>query len=58
MPRRKKEITYAKKGEKALWHPYGLQDLRADKFVYVVDRILCGRFVLLDLRFNSSAQSS
>lgn len=52
MPKRKKAIKYARRGEKDLWHPYGLQSLRADKFVHVANRILRGRFILLNLKFR------
>ena len=54
MPKRKKAIQYARKGEKELWHPYGLQGLSADRFAKVVDRILHGRFILLELRWPPS----
>lgn len=54
MPKRKEAIQYAHKGDKELWHPYGLQSLSADKFAGVVNRILGGRFVLLDLRWPQS----
>ena len=54
MPKRKEAIRYARKGAKDLWHPYGLQGLSADKFAKVVNRILGGRFMLLDLRWPQS----
>ena len=54
MPKRKEAIQYAHKGTKDLWHPYGLQALSTDKFAKVVNRILGGRFVLLDLRWPQS----
>lgn len=57
MPKRKKEIKYAKLGEKDLWHPYGLQALRTDKFAKVANRILRGSFVLLNLKYQPPAQS-
>ncbi len=57
MPKRKKAIQYARKGTKELWHPYGLQGLSTDKFAKVVDRILGGRFILLDLRWPPSVQN-
>jgi hypothetical protein len=57
MPKRKKAIQYARKGTKELWHPYGLQSLSTDKFAKVVDRILGGRFILLDLRWPPSVQN-
>ena len=57
MPKRKKAVKYARRGEKDLWHPYGLQSLRADKFVHVANRILCGRFVLLNLKCHPPVQS-
>lgn len=50
MPKRKEAIVYAQVGEKDLWHPYGLQCLSADRFTKVVNRILNGRFEMLDLR--------
>jgi len=50
MPRRKEAIRYARKGEKELWHPYGLQGLSTDRFAFVVNRILGGRFILLNLK--------
>jgi hypothetical protein len=49
MPRRKEAIRYASRGEKELWHPYGLQGLSTERFATVVNRILCGRFMLLHL---------
>ena len=52
MPKRKEAIKYANKGQKELWHPYGLQGLTTDKFAHVVDRILRGRFVLLNIRVS------
>lgn len=57
MPKRKKEIKYAMLGEKDLWHPYGLQALRTDKFAKVVNRILLGKFVLINLKYQPPAQS-
>jgi len=54
MPKRKEAIQYARKGKKELWHPYGLQSLSTDKFANVVNRILGGRFMLLDLRWPNS----
>ena len=54
MPKRKEAIQYAQKGDKDLWHPYGLQGLSTEKFASVVNRILGGRFVLLDLRWPQS----
>jgi len=54
MPKRKKAIKYARKGQKDLWHPYGLQGLSTDKFARVCNRILGGRFTLLDLRWPPS----
>lgn len=54
MPKRKEAIRYARKGTKELWHPYGLQSLSTDKFANVVNRILGGRFCLLDLRWPNS----
>jgi len=54
MPKRKKAIKYAKLGEKELWHPYGLQALRADKFAQVANRILLGRFALLQLKYENT----
>lgn len=56
MPKRKKAIQYAQKGQKELWHPYGLQGLSTDKFTRVVNRILGGRFMLLDLRWPPSVR--
>jgi hypothetical protein len=56
MPKRKEAIQYARKGDKELWHPYGLQTLSADKFAGVVNRILGGRFMLLDLRWSQPAR--
>lgn len=44
--------VYARKGEKNLWHPYGLQGLRPDRLVIVADRIMCGRYKMLSLRFG------
>lgn len=52
MPRRKKAIRYAAKGEKELWHPYGLQSLTADKFTAVVNRILQGNFALVNRKLQ------
>jgi len=52
MPRRKKDVKYAKLGEKESWHPYGLQALGTDRFILIVNRILCGRLTLLNLRFH------
>ncbi|MDD4051840.1 MAG: hypothetical protein PHR28_08085 [candidate division Zixibacteria bacterium] len=49
MPRRKISIRYPRKGEKRLWHPYGLQSLRPDRFVSVANRILLGRYSLIRL---------
>lgn len=50
MPRRRETERYASRGEKELWHPYGLQGLSTDRFAWVVNRILCGRFVMLHLK--------
>ena len=57
MPKRKKAVKYARRGEKDLWHPYGLQSLRADMFVHVANRFLCGRFALIDLKCHPPVQS-
>lgn len=51
MPKRKEAIRYAPKGQKDLWHPYGLQELSTEKFASVVNCILGGRFLLLGLRW-------
>ena len=50
MPKRKEAVRYARTGEKELWHPYGLQGLSTDRFAFVVNRILGGRFILLNLK--------
>jgi hypothetical protein len=54
MPKRKKDVRFARIGEKDQWHPYGLQALRAEKFAYVANKILCGRFDLLSLRCQTT----
>ena len=50
MPKRKEAIVYAKVGDKDLWHPYALQSLSSERFTKVVNRILQGRFEMLNMR--------
>ena len=52
MPKRKRAVKYAVRGEKDLWHPYGLQGLTTDRFALVVNGILRGRFDLLKLKYQ------
>lgn len=56
MPKRKKAIKFADRGEKELWHPYGLQGLSTDQFAQVVNRILRGRFHMLGTRYQASVR--
>jgi hypothetical protein len=44
MVKRKRGSEYAYKGEKEIWHRLDLQNLRDDKFIYVANQILKGRF--------------
>jgi hypothetical protein len=57
MPKRKKDIKYAVRGTKDLWHPYGLQGLATDRFAQVVNRILCGRFDMLGIKYRATMRS-
>jgi len=46
---RKREI-FAERGPRDFWHPYGLQCLRPEKFVAVVNAIIGGNQQLLPLK--------
>jgi hypothetical protein len=50
MRRYTKRETFAETGPKDHWHPYGLQGLRPEKFIVVVDAIIQGHQRLLPLR--------
>jgi hypothetical protein len=57
MPKRKEDVRFAERGEKELWHPYGLQGLSSDRFANVVNRILHGKFVMLNLKWPPPVRS-
>jgi len=57
MARKIANIKYAKKGEKDIWHRLDLQNLRDDKFVYVSNQILKGRFTVLNLKSSPLLQN-
>jgi hypothetical protein len=48
MPRRKEAERFAVVGEKDCWHLYGLQDLSPNKFASVVQKVLQGRYWLIN----------
>jgi|WetSurMetagenome_2_1015567.scaffolds.fasta_scaffold183348_1 hypothetical protein len=50
MPGKAANRRYAATGEKDIWHRVDLQDLRDDRFVYVANQILRGRYTLLELK--------
>jgi hypothetical protein len=50
MPGKAANPRYAARGEKDIWHRVDLQDLRDDRFVYVANQILRGRYTLLELK--------
>ena len=58
MPRRKEPIEYAEAPVKDYWHPYGLQGLSPNKFVFVTSMILEGKYGLLDLRHKEVVKPS
>jgi hypothetical protein len=57
MPRKAANPHYAAREEKDIWHRVDLQDLRYDRFVYVTNQILRGRFTLLELKTPSFAKN-
>lgn len=57
MPKSEKLITFPRRGQKNLWHPYGLQGLRTDRFIYVANRILRGQYTLIKLSSEPVVQS-
>jgi hypothetical protein len=50
MRKYRKRETFAEPGPRDFWHPYGLQNLRPEKFIAVVNAIMGGRQHLLPLR--------
>ena len=48
MPKRKEAENFAAVGEKDCWHLYGLQALSANKFSSVVQKVLQGRYWLIN----------
>jgi hypothetical protein len=52
-----KNVKYAIKGEKDIWHRLDLQNLRDDKFVHVSNQILKGRFTILSLKSSPLMQN-
>jgi hypothetical protein len=50
MSRKSGNPRYAVIGEKDIWHRVDLQKIRDDKFVYVANQILKGRFKILELK--------
>lgn len=55
---KKRKVTVVIRQEKRLWHAYGLQGLRDERFAYVANQILSGRFTLLALRPPVRVQGS
>lgn len=47
---KKRQVAVVCRKEKRIWHAYGLQGLRDERFAYVANQILSGRFRLLSLR--------
>jgi hypothetical protein len=45
----RKQETFAERGPRDFWHPYGLQSLRPEKFITVVNAIIGGNQHLLPL---------
>ena len=45
-----KRETFAEAGPKDHWHPYGLQSLRPEQFIVVVNAIISGRQHLLSVQ--------
>jgi len=58
MPARKEAERYAKVTVKDCWHPYGLQGLAPEKFANVASLILNGKFELLGIRYDKTAEPS
>ena len=56
MPRKTANPRYAARGEKDIWHRLDLQKLRDEKFVFVANQILRGKFTILELKSKSSLE--
>lgn len=57
MAKKSRGQKYADKGEKDIWHQRDLQNLRADKFVYVANQILKGKYTMISLKSSPLLQS-
>jgi hypothetical protein len=55
---KKRQVTVVRQKEKRIWHAYGLQGLRDERFAYVANQILSGRFTLLGIRPQVRMQDS
>jgi hypothetical protein len=50
MRKYRKQETFAEIGPRDFWHPFGLQSLRPEQFIAVVNAIMSGTQHLLPLR--------